>query len=314
MPTGTSGRLEPGVSRTVDLVALGGSRKVPGLQLRDRPTNDIECPGRARRGPLAHGFADGSAAEGRLVPASAPILPTDNERARRCVAKYTICPAVAHGIDHVVGSVEPGKMADLVLWDPAFFGIRPAAVIEPGAIVAAPLGDPNGAVPNPQPVLIRPTLPAVTPTPVVWIPHFWPGCPSTGSPTSSAPDSVRSEWSMLPRGTADRTDPRGRDRTAIRDDIAPGSPSPVNVPRPTRVRVELAAGRAPFTELGVGGYLGPRPLQVDGPVARLALVGTYATLLAGDDLVLDIGRWAAAGHPAGRPGRSPAPGRGSRPA
>lgn len=87
-------------------------------------------------------------------------LPADNERARRYVAKYTICPAVAHGIDHEVGSVEPGKMADLTLWDPAFFGIRPSAVIKSGAIVAAPLGDPNGAVPNPQPVFIRPTLPA----------------------------------------------------------------------------------------------------------------------------------------------------------
>jgi urease subunit alpha len=89
-------------------------------------------------------------------------LPADNERARRYVAKYTICPAVAHGIDHEVGSVEVGKMADLVLWDPAFFGIRPAAVIKGGAIVAAPLGDPNGAVPAPQPVLLRPTLPGDT--------------------------------------------------------------------------------------------------------------------------------------------------------
>jgi len=86
--------------------------------------------------------------------------PADNERARRYVAKYTICPAVAHGIDHEIGSIEAGKLADLVLWDPAFFGIRPAAVIKAGAIVAAPLGDPNGAVPLPQPVFIRPTLPA----------------------------------------------------------------------------------------------------------------------------------------------------------
>ena len=87
-------------------------------------------------------------------------LPADNERARRYVAKYTICPAVAHGIDHEVGSVEAGKMADLVLWDPAFFGIRPQAVLKGGAIVAAPLGDPNAAITTPQPVLIRPPLPA----------------------------------------------------------------------------------------------------------------------------------------------------------
>ncbi|MBZ2197855.1 urease subunit alpha [Ruania sp. N2-46] len=86
-------------------------------------------------------------------------LPADNERARRYVAKYTICPAVAHGIDHEVGSIEAGKLADLVLWDPAFFGIRPSAVIKGGAIVSAPLGDPNGAVPMPQPVFLRPTLP-----------------------------------------------------------------------------------------------------------------------------------------------------------
>nr|WP_109471554.1 urease subunit alpha [Ornithinimicrobium cavernae] len=87
-------------------------------------------------------------------------LPADNERARRYVAKYTICPAIAHGIDHEVGSVEPGKMADLVLWDPAFFGIRPAAVIKGGAIVVAQMGDVNGAIPTPQPVFQRPALPA----------------------------------------------------------------------------------------------------------------------------------------------------------
>lgn len=87
-------------------------------------------------------------------------LPADNERARRYVAKYTICPAVAHGIDHEVGSVEPGKMADLVLWDPAFFGIRPASVIKGGAIVSAALGDPNAAIPTPQPVFMRPTFPS----------------------------------------------------------------------------------------------------------------------------------------------------------
>ncbi|MFD3508751.1 urease subunit alpha [Nocardia sp. NPDC058666] len=87
-------------------------------------------------------------------------LPADNERARRYVAKYTICPAVAHGIDHEVGSVEAGKMADLVLWKPAFFGIRPEAVIKSGAVVAAPLGDPAASITTPQPVLMRPGLAA----------------------------------------------------------------------------------------------------------------------------------------------------------
>ena len=85
-------------------------------------------------------------------------LPADNERARRYVAKYTINPAIAHGIDHEVGSVEPGKLADLVLWEPKFFGIRPAVVVKGGALVWAALGDPNASIPTPQPVLMRPAL------------------------------------------------------------------------------------------------------------------------------------------------------------
>jgi urease subunit alpha len=85
-------------------------------------------------------------------------LPADNERARRYVAKYTINPAVAHGVDAHIGSVEPGKMADLVLWDPRFFGVRPALVLKGGAIAWAALGDPNASIPTPQPVLMRPTF------------------------------------------------------------------------------------------------------------------------------------------------------------
>ena len=81
-------------------------------------------------------------------------LPADNERARRYVAKYTINPAVAHGIDDEVGSVEVG----LVLWDPRFFGIRPQVVMKGGALVWGALGDPNASIPTPQPVLMRPTL------------------------------------------------------------------------------------------------------------------------------------------------------------
>lgn len=84
--------------------------------------------------------------------------PADNARARRYVAKYTINPAVAHGIDHEVGSVEPGKLADLVLWDPRFFGIRPQVVMKSGALVWGALGDPNASIPTPQPVVMRPTL------------------------------------------------------------------------------------------------------------------------------------------------------------
>ncbi len=85
-------------------------------------------------------------------------LPADNERARRYVAKYTINPAIAHGLDDEIGSVEPGKLADLVLWDPRFFAVRPDVVIKGGAIVWAALGDPNASIPTPQPVLMRPTL------------------------------------------------------------------------------------------------------------------------------------------------------------
>ncbi len=80
----------------------------------------------------------------------------DNHRARRYVAKYTICPAVAHGMDEHVGSVEPGKLADLVLWDPAFFGVRPALVIKGGMIALAQMGDANASIPTPQPQLPRP--------------------------------------------------------------------------------------------------------------------------------------------------------------
>jgi urease subunit alpha len=79
----------------------------------------------------------------------------DNFRARRYVAKYTINPAITHGIAHEVGSIEVGKLADLVLWKPAFFGIKPALIIKGGMIAAAPMGDPNASIPTPQPVHYR---------------------------------------------------------------------------------------------------------------------------------------------------------------
>ncbi|MEJ6543601.1 urease subunit alpha [Brachybacterium paraconglomeratum] len=85
-------------------------------------------------------------------------LPADNERARRYIAKYTINPAIAHGVDAHIGSVEPGKLADLVLWDPRFFGVRPELVIKGGMIAWAALGDPNASIPTPQPVLQRPAF------------------------------------------------------------------------------------------------------------------------------------------------------------
>jgi urease subunit alpha len=84
--------------------------------------------------------------------------PADNERAKRYVAKYTINPAIAHGIDAEIGSIEPGKLADLVLWDPRFFAVRPELVIKGGAIAWAAIGDPNASIPTPQPVLMRPAF------------------------------------------------------------------------------------------------------------------------------------------------------------
>jgi urease subunit alpha len=80
----------------------------------------------------------------------------DNLRARRYVAKYTINPAIAHGVSRHIGSVEAGKLADLVVWSPAFFGVKPDLVIKGGAIAAALMGDPNASIPTPQPVHYRP--------------------------------------------------------------------------------------------------------------------------------------------------------------
>ena len=80
----------------------------------------------------------------------------DNFRVRRYIAKYTINPAIAHGISHEIGSIEVGKRADLVLWDPAFFGVKPEMVLIGGSIVCAQMGDPNASIPTPQPVYSRP--------------------------------------------------------------------------------------------------------------------------------------------------------------
>ncbi|GAB3319823.1 urease subunit alpha [Geodermatophilus aquaeductus] len=96
----------------------------------------------------------------------------DNLRARRYVAKYTICPAVAHGIDDEVGSVEPGKLADLVLWDPRFFGVRPHAVLKGGMVAWAQMGDANASIPTPQPQLPRPMFGAYGKVPALTSLHF----------------------------------------------------------------------------------------------------------------------------------------------
>ena len=89
-------------------------------------------------------------------PAKGDPKTHDNARVRRYVAKYTINPAVAHGISHAVGSIEPGKIADLVLWKPAFFGVKPSLILKGGMIAVAAMGDPNASIPTPQPVHYRP--------------------------------------------------------------------------------------------------------------------------------------------------------------
>jgi urease subunit alpha len=96
----------------------------------------------------------------------------DNNRARRYIAKYTICPAIAHGLDKEIGSVEVGKLADLVLWEPAFFGVRPHAVIKGGMIAWAAMGDANASIPTPQPVLPRPMFGAAPAAAAATSVHF----------------------------------------------------------------------------------------------------------------------------------------------
>jgi len=97
---------------------------------------------------------------------------SDNNRVRRYVAKYTICPAIAHGLDHEIGSVEVGKLADLVIWEPAFFGVRPHAVIKGGMIAWAAMGDANASIPTPQPVLPRPMFGAAPAAAAATSVHF----------------------------------------------------------------------------------------------------------------------------------------------
>jgi len=94
---------------------------------------------------------------GRLAEESGD---NDNFRVRRYLAKYTINPAIAHGMSQHIGSIEAGKLADLVLWSPAFFGVKPDLVLKMGSIAAAPMGDPNASIPTPQPVHYRPMFAA----------------------------------------------------------------------------------------------------------------------------------------------------------
>jgi urease subunit alpha len=85
----------------------------------------------------------------------------DNARVKRYVAKYTVNPAITHGVAHEVGSIAVGLLADLVLWKPAFFGVKPSLIVKGGMIVAAAMGDPNASIPTPQPVHYRPMFGAL---------------------------------------------------------------------------------------------------------------------------------------------------------
>jgi urease subunit alpha len=137
--------------------------------------------------------------------------PADNMRARRYIAKYTIGPAVTHGLDDEIGSVQPGKLADLVLWEPAFFGVRPHLVLKAGVIAWAAMGDANASIPTPQPVLPRPMFGAFGSLPARLGLHFvspaaleaglagrWP----SERPLVATKDVSRLSKASLPENTA----------------------------------------------------------------------------------------------------------------
>ncbi|MET7640885.1 urease subunit alpha [Streptomyces sp. NPDC005438] len=137
----------------------------------------------------------------------------DNHRVRRYVAKYTINPAVAQGVDHEVGSVEPGKLADLVLWEPAFFGVKPRLVLKGGQIAHAQMGDANASIPTPQPVMPRPMYGATGRAPAANSVNFV---------------SVQAVEDGLPRrlGLGRRFSPVGDTRRLTKDDMRQNTARP----------------------------------------------------------------------------------------
>ena len=160
-----------------------GVRRVPDPAVDDRGRGPAarhrrdlhDRLGLAGDGPGGRGAAADVADRARRQEAGGALPgdgPADNLRAQRYVAKYTICPAIAHGLDGEVGSVEPGKLADLVLYAPAFFGVRPSLVIKGGMIVYAAMGDANASIPTPQPVLPRPMFGADGVTAAATSVHF----------------------------------------------------------------------------------------------------------------------------------------------
>ncbi|KAG6219171.1 Urease [Claviceps purpurea] len=105
-----------------------------------------------------------SSASSSTASSSSFSAPNDNRRVRRYIAKYTINPAIAHGISHIVGSLEPNKLADLVLWDPALFGTKPSLILKAGLPAWTPMGDPNGSIPTVQPLIGRPMFAPLLPS------------------------------------------------------------------------------------------------------------------------------------------------------
>jgi urease subunit alpha len=126
-----------------------------------RPRRDLDDvvglagDGARRRDDHPH-LADRAQDEDPAWRAAGDTKKHDNARVKRYVSKYTINPAIAQGISHCVGSIEEGKLADLVVWKPAFFGVKPSLVLKGGMIAAAAMGDPNASIPTPQPVHYRP--------------------------------------------------------------------------------------------------------------------------------------------------------------
>ena len=115
------------------------------------------APPSFRASPRPQSFSQGEREASGVQPSTADLNSrSDNFRVKRYIAKYTINPAIAHGISHEVGSVEVGKWADLVVWKPAFFGVKPALILKGGFIAMAAMGDPNASIPTPQPVHYRP--------------------------------------------------------------------------------------------------------------------------------------------------------------
>ena len=214
-------------------------------------------------------------------------------RARRYVAKYTICPAVTHGLDGEIGSVEPGKLADLVLWEPAFFGVRPHLVLKAGVIAWAAMGDANASIPTPQPLLPRPMFGA------------FGAMPAPARPCISCrPPRWRRAW---PNGSGLRRGPWSRSRTSRglskanlpENDALPA----IDVdPETFAVRVDGELDRA-----------APGRRAADGPALLPVLIDGRACVLLVLDSRAPRGRDAPAGERGGAAARrTPVSGRGAR--